>query len=55
MGFVKILRIVFIILIALSFNNTIAQYSKSHYIPPSVPDPSPSPIIKLSNTSSSEV
>ena len=30
----RILRIVFIILIALSYNNTIAQYSKSHYIPP---------------------
>ncbi|GIR20796.1 MAG: hypothetical protein CM15mP36_00030 [Flavobacteriales bacterium] len=30
----KILRIVFLILIALSSNNTIAQYSKSHYIPP---------------------
>ena len=34
MGFMKILRIVFIILIAFSYNNTIAQYSKSHYIPP---------------------
>ena len=34
MGFMRILRIVFIILIALSYNNTFAQYSKSHYIPP---------------------
>ena len=34
MGLMKILRIVFVILIALSYNNTIAQYSKSHYIPP---------------------
>ena len=34
MGFMRILRIVLIILIALSYNNTFAQYSKSHYIPP---------------------
>ena len=34
MGFKNILRLLFAMLILLSFEQTLAQYSKSHYIPP---------------------